>query len=632
MPDKGNWVGVNFWSRVGGPRMWTNYDRDVVREELATMAAHGCTVTRSFCYWPDFVPTVETLDEQVMANFADFLDAHVELGLGTIPTFIVGHMSGENWDPSWREGRDLYSDVWMVSQQAWFAETLTRRYAQHEAVVGWLISNEMPIYGGPASVNEITSWARIMVQAVRAGGGTQPVSLGDGAWGIEVTGTDNGYSLRALSSLVDFHGPHSYPMSDDVVRQSLAAAFVCEMSGTFDRPVVLEEFGLTSDFVSDENGAHYYRQVLYSSLLAGATGWIAWNNCDYDDLRAQDPYRHHPFELHFGLTDAKGKPKPQLHEVAGFSKFINELRESGWETVAGDVAIVVPEHFERVLPFTTDDSRQDIRDNLAQAYVAAREADLPVSMVREFDGLGDEAKLILLPSTKLLMAPTADRLVELAEAGATVYLSFFAGSTRTQRGPWIPWLNELFGLRQSLQYGLVNPIEVNEVVLTFVEDLGDLTVGDALTFKVAGNESSRSFLPVEAAGADVLATDQDGRPALLRRRVGKGSMIFCTYPLEYMAAKTARVNPEDTWRLYAALSLEAGVDRVISIADPRVMVGRLVVGDHERAVVVNLSDSQVVAELATTGATYADEPSGDAVSEITLAPFGVHVLFQSGGR
>ena len=136
MPDKGNWVGVNFWSRVGGPRMWTNYDRDVVREELATMATHGCTITRSFCYWPDFVPSAETLDEGVMANFADFLDAHVELGLGTIPTFIVGHMSGENWDPSWREGRDLYCDVWMVSQQAWFAEALTRRFAQHEAVFG----------------------------------------------------------------------------------------------------------------------------------------------------------------------------------------------------------------------------------------------------------------------------------------------------------------------------------------------------------------------------------------------------------------------------------------------------------------------------------------------------------------
>src|SRR5262245_5173510 len=96
------WLGTNFWSRAGGPRMWTRYDGAVVREELAVLAEHGLNVTRSFCYWPDFVPEPEQLDEQVAASFGDFLDAHVECGLGTIPTVIVGHMSGENWDPAWR--------------------------------------------------------------------------------------------------------------------------------------------------------------------------------------------------------------------------------------------------------------------------------------------------------------------------------------------------------------------------------------------------------------------------------------------------------------------------------------------------------------------------------------------------
>src|SRR4029453_7767933 len=145
------WVGANFWSRSGGPRMWKRYDPALVREELGVLAEHGCNVTRSFCYWPDFVPEPETLDEQVLERFSDFLDAHLEDGLGTIPTFIVGHMSGENWDPAWRQGRDLYRDVWLVSQQAWFAAELARRFGRHPAVVGWLISNEMPLYGGPGT-------------------------------------------------------------------------------------------------------------------------------------------------------------------------------------------------------------------------------------------------------------------------------------------------------------------------------------------------------------------------------------------------------------------------------------------------------------------------------------------------
>ena len=129
MSDLPAWLGANFWSRAGGPRMWSRYDGVVVRSELEVLARHGLGVTRSFCFWPDFVPEPEVLDETVAGHFADFLDAHVEAGLGTIPTLVVGHMSGENWDPPWRGGRDLYRDVWLVGQQAWLAQELAARFA-----------------------------------------------------------------------------------------------------------------------------------------------------------------------------------------------------------------------------------------------------------------------------------------------------------------------------------------------------------------------------------------------------------------------------------------------------------------------------------------------------------------------
>ena len=471
------WIGANFWSRVGGPRMWSRYNAVVVREELAVLADHGCTVTRSFCFWPDFVPEVERLDEDVLARFTDFLDAHVEAGLGTIPTIVVGHMSGENWDPAWRQGRDLYRDAWLVSQQAWLAHEIARRFGGHEAVVGWLLSNEMPLYGGPASSDDVVAWVRALVEAIRSAGAMQPISVGDGAWGVEVTGRDNGYSLRALAPLVDFFGPHSYPMLDDPVRQSLAPAFACELAGGFGKPVVLEEFGVSSDFAADDHAADYYRQVLHTSLLAGARGWIAWNNCDFDDLWEDDPYRHHVFEMHFGLTDRVGRPKQQLQEIAGFASFVRELSRSGWERVAGEAALVVPEHFERVLPFTDDAYRSDLGADLLQAYVAAREVDLPIRVLRERDGLPDAARLCLVPSAKLLTGPGLRRLQALATAGATVYASYFAGSTPYQRGPWLTWLEEIFGIRHRLRYGLVDPIEDEEVVFELVEGIGGLEAG-----------------------------------------------------------------------------------------------------------------------------------------------------------
>ena len=595
------WVGVNFWSRAGGPRMWTErYSPEVVREELDVLAAHGCNVTRSFCYWPDFMPAPERLEDAALERFADFLAAHRERDMTTIPTFIVGHMSGQNWDPAWRGERDLYRDVWLVGQQAWFVEQVARRFTSDPAVSGWLLTNEMPIYGGPAPAEDVTAWARLLLGALRASGAGQPASIGDGAWGIEASGHDNGFSLRRLAPLVDFLGPHVYPMSDDPVRQHSAAALACLLSAAFDRPVVLEEFGVSSDFASDENAAHYYRQVLHSTLLAGAEGWIAWNNCDFDDLAGQDPYRHHPFELHFGLTDGTGAPKPALGELARFSATVAEL---GREVLAGRraparAAIVLPEHFERTLPFASQADRDDIRDTLLQAFVTGREADLRLCIARERDDLDPSLQLILLPSTKLLTAPGMAALRERVAAGATLYLSYFAGSTPTQRGPWLYGLEEMFGVRHSLRYGLAEPIDNAGLVMRFVRPFGAIAEGEELTFAVNGTASARSYLPVEPAGAEVLAVDRAGRPALLSHAVGAGRAVLCTCPLEHMAARTPWVNPEPSWRLYDALADLAGVPRPLRCADPRVSC--VVAGDESGGVasVINLSDEALEVDVA----------------------------------
>jgi hypothetical protein len=293
--------------------------------------------------------------------------------------------------------------------------------------------------------------------------------------------------------------------------------------------------------------------------------------------------------------------------MAAFARRVRELGADGWEVVKGDAAIVVPEHFERVLPFTSQAYRQDARDSLLQAYVAAREADLPVALVRERDGIDDGARLYLCPSAKLLTVPGLDRLGELAEAGATVYLSFFAGSTADQRGPWLTDLRRLFGVEHRLRHGLVDPIAGDDVTLDFVEDLGEIAAGTRLTFAVAGEPSARALLPVEPAGAEVVAVDGYGRPALLRHDLGAGRAVLCTYPLEHMAARTPWANPESTWRIYSALAGLAGVRRPVRVDDPRVLVGHLRSGGTETMLLVNCSNEPLELERLSP-----DEPGAGA--------------------
>jgi hypothetical protein len=158
------------------------------------------------------------------------------------------------------------------------------------------------------------------------------------------------------------------------------------------------------------------------------------------------------------------------------------------------------------------------------------------------------------------------------------------------------------------------------VAFRFVDDLGDLERGTLLSFRVAGEPSARAYLPVDTVGAEVVAVDGHGRPALLRHRVGSGWAVLCTYPIEHMAARTPGVNPEDTWRLYSALALLAGVDRPVRADDPRVLVGRLRTGDSDRALFVNCSSESIVVDPIVTRGELAlpRDP-------LALDPFGVAI-------
>ncbi|MFJ4436675.1 cellulase family glycosylhydrolase [Streptomyces sp. NPDC088923] len=628
------WIGANFWSRTGGPLMWRSYDPAVIEQELAVLAEHGLDLTRSFFYWPDLMPTADALDEKTLEHFADFLDQHSAAGMRTIPTLVIGHMSGENWDPSWRHGRDLYGDVFMVGRQAWMGRELARRFGAHPAVAGWLVSNEMPIYGDPVDRGNdttdhthVTAWAQLVVDGLRAGGATQPVSLGDGAWGVEVTGRDNGFRVRELAPLVDFMGPHVYRMETDRVRQHLNAAYICELLDFTDKPVIMEEFGVTTDFVSEENAGHYYRQLLHNTLLAGASGWIAWNNTDYDDIHEQPPYSHHAFELHFGITDAAGKPKAPLRELRDFRAVLDRVELPKLRRPDAKAALVVSSYLEKQYPFTMPADAQLVFDTARQGYVAAREADLAVGFAREADGVPEDCALYLAPSVKQLLSPTWHQFTRLAEGGATVYVSYCSGTHDTQRGPWWAGVDKLFGVRHQLRYGQVTPIEDETVTFTFAEDFGGIAAGTELSFPAAGTINSRAFLPVEPDGAEVVATDAHGRPALLRRRIGTGSLVLCTYPVEHMAADRMGANPEDTHRLYEALAAEAGVRADVRVTDPRVLTAELHHEDGRRFVwfVSQYEEGHTARPVLAEGLALRDE-EGEPLTSVELAPLGVRVL------
>lgn len=216
-----------------------------------------------------------------------------------------------------------------------------------------------------------------------------------------------------------------------------------------------------------------------------------------------------------------------------------------------------------------------------------------------------------------------------ARAGATVYASYFAGSGRDQPGPWLPWIEQVFGVTHRLRYGLADTVPTNEVNFELVRDLGKLSAGTRLTFALGGEGFARAYLPVEPAGAEVLAVDDDGRPALLRNRAGEGWTVLCTYPLEHMAASRPAANPEPTWQLYSALADESGVNRPVRVEDPRVVIGAIQVGGKEVYLALNISPDAIDAKpMSTAGPVHLAQPSqGEPMDVLRLGPYEVAVLY-----
>ena len=432
------------------------------------LAAHGLDVTRSFCFWPDFVPHPETIDEDVAARFGDFLDAHVEAGMRTIPTFLVGHMSGENWDPAWRQGRDLHRDVWMVSQQAWFAAEIARRFGDHPAICGWLVSNEMPLYGGPGSVEEITAWARIVVQAVRSTGVAPPHLARRRRLGHR----GDGRGQRVLAPA----GSRRSSTSSGRTRTRCRTTSCASCSPPRSRASWRAASGSPSSSRSSASRptsrptrtpprttGRCCTRPCSPAPAAGSPGTTPTTTACATRTRIATTSSS-------STSASRTRPgaRSRRSRRCASSRPSSASCPEGWEPERRGAAIVVPEHFERELPFTDPAYRRDIRDQLLQSYVASREADLPVGLVRELDGLETDARLLIAPCAKLLTGPGIDRLRSLVHDGATLYLSYFAGSTTNQRGPWLSWLPELFGVEHRLRYGLVDPIEDDEVVLELV--------------------------------------------------------------------------------------------------------------------------------------------------------------------
>ena len=511
--------GVNYWPAYAGPAMWRDFRPQEIARDLAALRAQGISYVRFCLFWPDFMPTPERVEGVMLDRLAAFLDLLAAHGLKGQLSFLVGHMSGQNWPPAWLgDPAKLYGDPGLLDVQDLYFSQVVERVRSHPALEAYIVSNEMPHFTGPVSEALVRPWFARLRAVIRRLDPQRPIGTGDGGWSN--LGPSNGFPADLPQ---DFLGPHGYEF--DTREERLIAAYGLAVSAASaranGRPVWFEEFGAPHAVNGEQEVARWAGQVAFEARLQGAERVYWWCGLDFD-LPGQDPYRHHAFELTFGALRQDRSPRPvaaALREAC-----LCEL------PTLPEVGLLAPSYLHQTYPFNaaaTADRAYTTRA-LRNAYAALRSLGYLPRVVYEDQLLAGAVPYgwLVAPSLQKLLAPTWEALERFP--GRVLY-SYFHGSG-FWHGAWTNRAGSFFGGAPRNRYGLPEAAPTQLVA-----------GGEALALPAHPDPFATTPLLLDPREAEVLGRDDRGRPLWVRA----GNRDALLYPLEALAE-----DPQSVARFY----------------------------------------------------------------------------------
>lgn len=630
-------VGVH-WVPAKAALQWpVQWDAKDIEADFSKMHELGYNTVRLDLMWAWFEPRPGDYNPEAFRQLDDLILLAHRYNLYLHPCLFIGGEVGEAyWDVSWRHGRNPQTDPDMLRLETDLAAEFARRYADESAILAWDLTDEPPFWiaAGGATDAMAINWTRLIGGAIRRYDKNHPIVAG-----TSMQDMDRGpYRPDTIAPEVDFLSVHPYtiyarslfpdPMLSE--RGTYGASYETALSGSIGRPVMIQELGASSAQYTPERIARYERTSLYSSLGAGANGFLLW--CFTD--AAPEQYRKAPYlrsahETQFGMVTWDRKERPQAIELQKFEKIVARMDLNGIEPAAADAAILVPGEWAKphgdfsrmglqgpeAIPYTSvfdgdampgagqptyGEVNAELQGAWIATYVVARRAGIKADFPREYDNW-QTRKMLLLPSPLTTSSnPIAhvhtdfwEKAKSYVATGGTLYASLSADTA-------IPEMESLFGAR------IEDAAVVSELTITMITPFGGLHVGDTFHYTAPG---SKWGAQLALRGGKVIAVDQLGRPALVVHNYGSGKVLCSAYPIEsYLAATPAAFEQQEaTYRIYQALRDWAGHAPTFETGQPSVEVATLKGDKRGYAVLINHSAEAKQIELKSDSSVHSIE-------------------------
>lgn len=585
------------------------YARDL-EADFAAMAAANLSLVRVFVSWKLFEPQVGQYDDEAEDRLGELLAAARAHDLKAIVTFFADDRLAEMNDVTWAKKRDPRTDDYLIQREVSLVQRIVNRYRTDAAIWAWELGNEA-FFTGFASEDALQKWTTTLREAIREVDTARAIMLGvDAETLVRETGVDATAAIGQFEYAVSHvtapylsyiaegpltYGPATY-LDSFLLRCNLRSV-----------PVLADGVGVHSLDGSVAEEAAYVRTALYSALMNRGAGVMVrrWRDMDAEK---REPYYRDPFEVLVGLVDGSGDAKPALDEVKRFTRVAARLDLRHYTPAPERAAVLIPA--ERHEPLPSLAGLYDPRSCL-QAYIAAKEAHLPVTLTPEGAGL-EGLMTVFVPSAGKLSSAMWVELASFVQSGGSVVLSYGGGDAD-------PAVREIFGVDFLGDHG------VRSIVSCRVAQpglLGELSAFDA-----------RLDLPhyalVGGGSATVVATDATGSPLLTLNQYGQGRAVFIAAPLERAIAQSDPWAAPEPIRhflrtVYGSVACAAGAGPVVDCDDPAVEIAHFQSEDSDVVLVLSHDVGSRTATLtAERVVASVSDVRGGKPAEVGAKSFGV---------
>ena len=252
-------------------------------------------------------------------------------------------------------------------------------------------------------------WVRQVTPAIRSNGNTkQLITVGQDEGGL-----GDSPNPQFFSREVDFMSIHNWWNNDDLVWDSVLAKAPSKLNLVEETGVMFyEKADGGAPWRSEQDVSNLLERKMALSFAADGAGFVEW-------IWNTNPYMNSTNEVGIGFHRVDGTAKPELEPFLRIAKFMAQHGQHLKDRVSEPVAMVIP-HSQMFSPrsFAQEATRRAVR---AMYYHCG----VPVQAVSEYtlsEYVG-HAKLIIVPSPRVLNQKCWETLVAEATRGATVAIS-----------------------------------------------------------------------------------------------------------------------------------------------------------------------------------------------------------------